>query len=313
MTTETATAPAAAGDMTEEDAIAAFEALAAAKVEASDDDEPTEETPAAPAAVEVPATVPAAPAPAVAATDIWSSASPEVRAAHEADLERERQKYRSDIGRQAAHQARIKFLEEQLAARTATPAAATTTTAEAPVALRERPAIKKSLEDYPEVVGPLLDAIEPALAENESFRRELSTLSEHRRAGVIASQEQALEAAHPDWREACGSKEFADWLDVQPPAIRQIVERNGQQVVDAQEAIAMVGNFKAHFALTHPQTPPAVIPTPAPTDLSARRAAQLAAVTSVPKGAPVAIPDGAPGGSEAALFDHFVAKKAKKG
>jgi hypothetical protein len=258
---------------------------------------------------------PAAAAPAPVVTDIWSNAPAELRAARDAEIAARDQKYRSDIGRQAAYQKQIEDLRAQLAGREATPAATTTPAAEAPVALRERPAIKKVLEDYPEVAGPILDAFEPVMADNERMGRELSVVTEDRRANVLSVQEAALTAAHPDWAQACASKDFADWLDAQPASVKQIVERNGQQVVDAQEAIAMVGNFKAHWALTHPAPipQPVVIPTPAPTDLAARRAAQLAAVTSTPKGAITAIPDGVPGGEAAAVFDHYVAKKAQKG
>lgn len=326
MADPTVIAPAPAGDMSDDEANTAFEALAAARFDPTDDptpaatpDEPAEPTPAAPAAVVAPTPAPTVPAPAAAVTDIWQGATPELRAAHEAALARERQRYNSDLGRQAAYQNRIKSLEDEIAARVATPAAtAPATAAAAPVSLRETAAIKKSLEDYPEVVGPILDALEPIVADNTRMSRDLSNLQEGRRADVIATQEQALTAAHPDWRVACGSKDFADWLGQQPQAIKQIVQRNGEQVVDAAEAIAMVGNFKAHFALTHPRTPQAVtpaipVPVPAPTNLSARREAQLAAVTTAPKGAPVAIPDGPVGGEEAAVFAHFVAKKAKKG
>lgn len=310
-----------AADLDEAGSLALFESLSNAKT--SDDpiaaavkpdleDDGAAASAAAPA--EVPAIVPAAAAPAAAATDIWQSATPELRAAHDAALAKERQRYSSDIGRQAAHQATIQALRDQLAARDAPPAASTASPAATPVSLRERPDIKKVTEDYPDVVGPLLDVFEPVIAENARLGRELSTITEDRRAGVLATQEAALAAVHPDWVAACASKDFADWLAVQPDAFKQVAERNGEHIVDAAEAIAMVGNFKAHFALTHPAPviPPVVIPTPVPT-LSARREAQLAAVTSIPKGAPAAIPDGAPGGGDQAMFDHYVQKKAQKG
>lgn len=338
------TPAAPAADLNEADSAALFAEMSAAKFDPKDDPTPAvvktdeedgepvltpvtpEPTPAAPAADATPAPTPtpapAAPAPAPAATDIWASATPELRAAHDAELARERQRYNSDIGRQAAYQTKIKSLEDEIAGRTAKPAAsAPAAPAATPTSLRDNPAIKKSLEEYPEVVGPLLDALEPVVAENTRLGRELSTLSEDRRLGVIATQEQALDGAHPDWRDACASKDFADWLAVQPNSIKEIVKRNGEQVVDAAEAIAMVGNFKAHYALTHPAPQPVpatpatpAVPAPAaPTNLSERRAAQLAAVTVTPKGAPAAVPSGAPAGDEAAVFNHFVQKKAQKG
>jgi hypothetical protein len=318
-----------AADLDEAAALALFNTMSEARFDPTDDpqplvatadDEHADESAAAMAAAaadvpaEVPAVIPAA-APAATVTDIWSSATPEVRAAHAAALEERDQKIRSDIGRQAALQRKVLLLEEQLAGRSATPAATTAETATTPTSLRERPSIKKALEDYPETgIGEVVEALDLTLAENARLGRELSTITEDRRTGVMAAQEQALTAAHPDWVAATGSKEFADWLTAQPASVKQIVERNGAQVVDAEEAIAMVGAFKAHFALTHPPIPQPVIPTPAvPTPLAARRAAQLEAVTTTVKGAPVAVPDGAPGGSDEALFNHYVAKKAAKG
>lgn len=318
-----------AADLDDAQALAAFAEFADAKTtgdpapvevpepaETPATPEPAEPTAAAPAAATpAPEPAPAAAAPAAAATDIWSSATPELRAAHEAELALRDQKYRSDIGRQAAYQKKIADLEAALAQGTATPAAATPAAAAAtPTSLREKPAIKKSLEDYPDVVTPLVEEIETVLADNARMGRELSVVTEDRRARAISAQEQALTAAHPDWQAACASKDFAAWLDTQPEAIKQIVVRNGDQVVDAAEAIAMVGSFKAHWALTHPRTPQPATPAPAaPTPLDTRRAAQLAAVTSTPKGAPAALPDGPAGGGDQAVFNHFVARKAAKG
>ena len=230
-------------------------------------------------------------------------------------MARERQKYSSDIGRQASYLNMIQSLRDQLAGKVATPAATTAEAAATPASLRDDPTIKKALEDYPETgIGVVVERLDQSLADNAAMRRELSAVTDDRRAGVEAAQEQALTAAHPDWVAATGSKEFSDWLTAQPASVKQIVERNGTKVVDAEEAIAMVGAFKAHFALTHPPIPQPVIPTPAvSTSLAARRAAQLEAVTTTVKGAPVAVPDGAPGGSDEALFAHYVAKKAAKG
>lgn len=312
MTDATVTA-ASAADMNEADALAAFGQLADAHESgdpvAVESAEPETETPAAPAADEVPTQTAAAPA---AATDIWANATPELRAAHEAELAQRDQKYRSDIGRQAAHQREIQSLRDQLAGRAATPAAATAEPAATTPSLREAPAMRKAVEDYPEVVGPILDAFEPVIAENQRLSREMSVLTEDRRAVVQSAQETALTAAHPDWRAACGSKDFSDWLEAQPASIKKIVAENGESVVNAEDAIAMVGNFKAHWHLTHPKPiPQPVIPTPAPTNLADRRAAQLNAVTTTPRGAPSGIPDGVAGGGDKAMFDHYAAKKAQ--
>lgn len=273
----------------------------------------------------------AAAKPAAAATDIWANAPAELRDAHQRALAAADQRYRSDVGRQAAHQRRIQILEQEnaeLRKRGPAPAASDGSTAAptteqpkpATTSLREDPAIKKSLEDYPEVVGPILqvtDALEARLGE---IARDVTLTREERAAQTQQAQEAALNAAHPDWREACGSQQFADWLNTQPKAIKDIVARNGENIVDAEEAISMVGNFKAHLALTQPPPPPPPPPparqqqnggAPQPTSLEARRAAQLHAVNGgTPKGGqPAVTTDGPATGSDEAMFNHFVAKK----
>lgn len=333
MTDTHAETPAPAGEVLNEEAEdALFAELASAKAPVSDDPAtPVEETPtpesddegkdkaAAPAAADPtpdPSAAPAAAAPAAAAKDIWADAPAELRAAHEEAMQRADQKYRSDIGRQASYQRRIASLEDELKAKTAAPAAAADP-ATKPQALREREPIKKALEDYPEVMGPLLDALEPMQAENDDLRRTVSSLTQDRREAQISAQEQALQVAHPDWKEATSSPEFVEWLNTRPKAIREIIERNAQEIVDAEEAITVVGDFKAHYALTHPRpTPqadpkPSPAPDPAPTKLADKRAAQLKAVTSSPASKPGAIPTGA-GADDDAMFNHFVGRKAAK-
>lgn len=284
-----------------------------------------ESTPAAPAAGDPPAPkpAPAAAAPAAAATDIWAKAPAELRAAHEAALASANQKYRSDIGRQAAHQRRIQLLEEELerarggkkpaAADGSSAPAADPNAPAAPTSLRERPNVKRAIEEYPDVVTPLVE-------HNEELERRLvaiesdHTLSvEERKQQTYQAQEAALDAAHPDWRVACNSREFAEWKDTQPQSIKDAIKRNGENVVDAEEAIAMVDAFKAHFARTYqpPAPQPAPPALPQPTSLQARRDAQLRAVTKAPASTAAAMPDGPSNDAgDKALFDHFAAKKA---
>lgn len=303
-----------AAEMNDADAETAFAAMAAKRFDEENPEEVVEEVPAeTPAPVEPVAVVkPAAAAPAAAAPDIWANATPELKAAHEAEISAWDQKYKSDIGRQAAHQRRIQALEDELRAEKAAKAATVPTPAKSTLPLRERPEIAKSLEDYPEVVGPLLDAIEPVVADNASLRRDIAQIHDDRRQVVQSQQEAALQAAHPDWQAAVVSPEFKDWLSSRPASIRAIAQRNGNEIVDAEEAIAMVGDFKAHHALTHPKIPaadPVVVP---PNKLEERRARQLDSVIAAPLKTPTGIPDGAPGGSEKAMFDHFAAKKSQR-
>lgn len=305
-----------------------------------------EPAPAAPAAGAQPAQTPTTPAaaPAAAAPDIWANAPAELRDAHQRAIALADQKYRSDIGRQASYQRRIQSLEdENKALRTGKAAAAPTGTQPQPqvtpaaqpsgqqpqpqaqptrLRLRDDPAIKRSLEEYPDVVEPLLGITEKLEDQLEDIRRDVSLSNEERRDQTIAAQEAALDAAHPDWRNAVRSPEFSDWLSAQPKFVKDAIERNANDITDAEEAITVMSNFKAHYALTHPtqaqpQPQPKADPAnPAshqPANLNARRQAQLHAATGGRTGSngPAAIPDGPSNDAgEDAMFNHFAAKKA---
>lgn len=334
MTDVNADTPAQAGDMDDAAADALFAELSAAKTAGADAPEvkteedpkpkPGEgegaETPEASATDPAPTQEAAAAADAAAATkDIWADAPPELRAAHEAEMQRWDQKYRSDIGRQASYQRRISALEAELKAKSGAAPAAGAEPAETKTPIREQPKIKQALEDYPEVVAPILEALEPLLSDTDNLRRDVQSLTEHRREAVISDQEKALEAAHPDWKAATSSPEFVEWLGTRPKAVREMIERNAEEIVDAEEAITVVGDFKAHYALTHPKTPnpqeepkPAPARDPAPTTLADRRAKQLAAVTTAPasRGGAQPVPGGA--GDDDAVFNHFVSRKQAK-
>lgn len=268
---------------------------------------------------------PAAAAPAAATTDIWANAPADLREAHNRALAAADHRYRSDIGRQAGFQRRIQVLEdENRTLRGGTPApaatdgtAAPTTTPATNATVRDNARIKEAREAYPEVIDPLLEGMTALEQRLDAIQGDVNLTKEERATATQEAQEAAMNAAHPDWRTACATPAFADWLNAQPKSIREIVERNGENIVDAEEAITMVGNFKAHLALTNPQPvrqqqQQQPNPAPQPTQLQQRRQAQLTAVTNAPKGGqPAAVTEGAPGGEGEALFNHFAAKKQK--
>lgn len=333
MTDTTAETPAPAGevldDAAEDNLFAEFASAKAPEIE--DPETPVEETPTPegdekgeekPAPADDPkpdATATPAAAPAAAAKDIWADAPAELRAAHEEALNKADQKYRSDIGRQAAHQRLIKSLEdENKALREAAKPAATAEPADTkPVPLRERPDIKKMLEDYPEVAEPMVQQMEALQQQMESHSRDISSWTESRREEFYASQERALETAHPDWKAQTNRPEFVEWLNTRPQAVKDMIVKNGKNIVNADDAISVIADFKLHHPpkpQPTPQADPKVEPTPdpAPTKLADRRAAQLRSVTGSPSSKPGAIPTAAGATTDDALFNHFADRKAAK-
>lgn len=63
-------------------------------------------------------------------------------------------------------------------------------------------------------------------------------------AWALLTPEQKLNRYEPNWRQLCASKAFADWLVTAPKWDQEAARRNGNQVVDALEAMIVVEDFQ---------------------------------------------------------------------
>lgn len=109
--------------------------------------------------------------------------------------------------------------------------------------------IKQLKEDYPEVAEPLIELLEAQKKELTTVRTQLEGLSEVQQAQVIATETQALDAKHPDWRQVAQSTDFAGWLGVQPENIQRLANS-----WDARETSVVLTLFKAERMETTGQT-----------------------------------------------------------
>lgn len=131
-------------------------------------------------------------------------------------------------------------------------------------------------EDFPEIYEA--EALRQQVAMQQAFGAFAQQLSEYlgpilAQVGqqAIASHEQQLAAAHPDYREI--TPRVVEWVDQQPPFLRQTFEqvlREGttQQVVD----------LLTHFKRVSGAAPAAPAAAPAPAPAQAAAAAALAPV-----------------------------------
>lgn len=200
------------------------------------------------------------------AKDIWADASPELRAAHEAEIKL----LRKDAIDAKAHAGRMRKKFEELKA-------SADRAADSP---KPGDTLSQSLADYPEIAKPVQDALAPiekrleTLDRFEADQRSAQTEEVNRH---IQSQQDALEAAHPGWEEEYiqgpQAKQFYDWIkspDRPVKFVKTVFDTNAEHIFDAAAAIEVFDAFKADIAGTGP--------TPGNgqnQELSAKRAAQL--------------------------------------
>jgi hypothetical protein len=307
-----------------------FDGFAAAKAPpaASSPPDPTVEPPQNQAA-------PAAPAPAVAETpdeaaqapsspaaptqsDIWANATPEQKAAF-ADLEH---RFKAHEGRVPAMQRSVAELTQEISRlRAAPPQSAPAREAappppasnkDKPKSLRDDPRYKQLSDDYPDLMNPLLDAIDGLKGEIDQTRGAVTGLAHETTQTRIDKNEARLSSAVPDWKTLTAQPQFFEWLGGRPKAIQEMAARNGEFIADADEAIDLVSQYKQHtFVATRfqPQQPAAPVAAP----ITDRRSQQLAANRAAPSRSPSPAANGPASDDPDALFNHFAAKRAAQG
>lgn len=202
------------------------------------------------------------------ANDIWASASPELRAAHEAEvsaLRKSANDAKAQAGRMRKQYQDLKASADK-AADSNGPKIGDT--------------LDRSLADYPEIAQPVKDALAPIEKRLESLDK---LTAEHRSAKTdevnrhIVSQQRELEAAYPDWEreyiKGPKGKQFYDWIkspDRPVKFVETVFETNAEHIFDAKAAIEVFDAFNRDMAAT--ENPPGNGQTQ---ELSAKRAAQL--------------------------------------
>ena len=81
--------------------------------------------------------------------------------------------------------------------------------------------IKKVLEDYPEIAGPIIKALDSKYG---AFKQEVDArfepLQQQEQQRYIDGQVALLDQHIPIWRETVNSQDYADWLSQQPEAVQ---------------------------------------------------------------------------------------------
>ena len=102
--------------------------------------------------------------------------------------------------------------------------------------------------NYPEVAAGIEaqfgTKIRTLEQENVALKAFRDGLNGERTEAFVDSQIALLAEAHPDWREVATSKEYGEWLKLQPDVVQNAHRKNAQRVVDAASAEIVIGRFK---------------------------------------------------------------------
>ncbi len=216
-------------------------------------------------------------APEGAAPDIWAAATPEQRTAFQA-------------------------VQPPAASPAAGPAAAADAAA---------PATDEQFtnfeSDYPEVAGPIKARYDPRYDAQEAkitaLERRLSGISDVQMNEAIGGELTVLEQRHPTWHAMTSTPEFETWVNAQPRYVQEGFVRNGNIVVDGEEAASLIDLY-----VDQQKAPAADDANPAVEDKSTgkatRRQRRLESAVSA-ETSQAGPGSGPPEGDFDAAFDHF--------
>jgi hypothetical protein len=185
--------------------------------------------------------------------DVWASAPPELRTAHEAVQTEFTQYKRSNEGRIAAFQRRTTELESRLGAQQNVSREASGGAGGKPKdsAFLASEGWKKFKEEYGEVAAPLEGVIGEMQTEIERLKGGFTAIDTDRRDTALSKNEAIVADKHSDWQVVVDQNHeaFVEWVNQQPRMYREAVVRNQTQIVDPAEVIKIVGDFKAHLGI----------------------------------------------------------------
>jgi hypothetical protein len=242
--------------------------------------------------------------PAAKPNDIWASATPEQLQ----ELERLRHAKTSADGRVAAFQRRY----EQLKAN-----AQQKPQGQQPIR-SVRDELKPITDDYPEIAAPLTKVLanyEGQLASLMAADNSRRTAEQQELVEYVNSQTSSLRSRIPDYDQFLGQniEAFKVWVEDQPKAVREAAYRNGEVIINADEAYDVISLFSKHLAAGQkPQAAGSAQPNPQFQQLDDRRRRQLSGTASPQSSSRGPTPSGIPSeGDSGAIWDAIVKKREK--
>lgn len=270
----------------------------------ADDDAAEPETPAAPPEEDAPA--------GDNPEDIWSSADPKLREAHEKALKDAELRHKGAASRQTAMQNQLADLKAQLAElekQKGQPQGGKDSEedkADRPESERDK-RLNYLREEYPDLSEPILQEIEESRAKISEFEPIIARLRQDEINRESQAQEAILQEAHQDWPEAVRDDRFQGWLGSQSTAIQEAFARNAERWVDGADAALVIGKFKADVGFGKPTAPP----EPADQGEKAKRQRQLAGGREAPVRSPAVSTTGPDDQDFDAWVDRYTQRSGK--
>lgn len=237
--------------------------------------------------------------------DIWTDVPAEAREAYKAEQERAdklEHVNKSETGRVSGLRRTITDLQSQLA---------TATKADAKDDANGQDGIKdeeteKFRSEYPEIAGPVEKMMTAVRKENDELRTQVASHDTDRHNAALEREAEALTQSHEDWETVVVSDDFGNWLTHQPQYVQEAAMRNGNDIVNSEEAGDIITRFKAATASQQPEPSDSASAEKVKRNIAGKRKRQLESAASVPsKG--LGAGSGPPDDYEAA-FNHFASK-----
>lgn len=230
--------------------------------------------------------------------DPWKDADPRYRQLYEA-RERELQARLTQQGREIS-QLRTQGTQPPATAKKETPDGEEAK-ADDPFSSED---IKKLEEDYGEVAGPILNLLKQQREQIERLSQPVQNLTEQRSRDAEERNMQELNTLAPDWTNLVQHEKFQGWVQSQPRAVVETIQRNWDQIVDPTEAAWAFNQFRQSLGTEQPRSAEAD-----KTDRSRERRLNAGKDSGGRGGAPVktGIPDDFDG-----AFDAMVAQKERQ-
>lgn len=225
-----------------------------------------------------------APAGKQSSDDPWKDAPPHLIAERDRLIaEREHEK-KSLTGRLSFQDRELARLRQQQS----TPGAADKSAEQADKTVSDE-TITKLRDEYGEVAGPLLDLIENLSAKLDKVQQPVTQMVEQQAQSAIDAQTQLLNSTVPDWLDLAKHEQFMGWVNDQPRAVQEAVQRNWDKIEDGKEASWVFSQFKQSLGAEQaPAGQQQEDPKPSKTDQKRQRQLDAQRDGGTSGGAPVA-------------------------
>lgn len=128
--------------------------------------------------------------------------------------------FKSQVGRVSALQRKI----DELMASGNNPASSQDAVATLNPSVKDQE-IHQLLDDYPEIAGPILKAVEKKYGDlSGEIDKRLAPIVQDQQQRYIESQVSIMDSQIPNWRDTVNSEEYANWLSEQPDPVRGMAE-----------------------------------------------------------------------------------------